>query len=79
MPQRNLTFKGENRWQAPPIVISGGSVTIEFDESELPGGNGRFGDQSKKIRRVEVTGGGLNFAEDTPNGQVTVKVYYGTP
>ena len=63
----------------PPIVITGGSVSIEFDPGKLQGNNGRFSNQDKKIRRVEVTGDGLNFAEDTPNGKVTVTIYYGNP
>ena len=63
----------------PPIVITGGSVSIEFDPGKLQGNNGRFSNHEKKIRRVEVTGDGLNFAEDTPNGKVTVTIYYGNP
>ncbi len=63
----------------PPIIITGGSVTIEFDEGQLQGSNGKFGNQHKKIKRVEVTGDGLNFAEDTPDGKVTVKIHYGNP
>ena len=63
----------------PPIVVSGGSVTIEFDSSELKGSNGRHSNANKKIKRVEVTGDGIDFAENTPNGKVTVKIYYGNP
>ncbi len=64
----------------PPIIVSGGSVTLEFDESQLPkNGNGKRYNANKKIKRVEVTGDGINFAENTPNGQVTIKIYYGNP
>jgi len=63
----------------PPIVVTGGSITIDFDPSQLQGNNGRFGNQNKKIKRVEVTGDGVNFAQNTPNGQVTIKIYYGNP
>ncbi|HEV2862233.1 MAG TPA: hypothetical protein VGX48_14575 [Pyrinomonadaceae bacterium] len=63
----------------PPIVVTGGSVSIDFDQSQLQGSNGRFNNQNKKIKRVEVTGDGINFAENTPNGQVTIKIYYGNP
>ena len=62
----------------PPIVITGGSVTIEFDPSQLqPVGNGKHTNANKKIKRVEITGDGINFAQDTPNGKVTIRVIYG--
>ncbi len=63
----------------PPIVVTGGSVSIDFDPGQLQGSNGRFNNQNKKIKRVEVTGDGINFAQSTPNGQVTIKIYYGNP
>ncbi len=64
--------------QDPPIVVSGGSVTIEFDANIFrANGNGRHSNANKKIRRVEVTGDGINFAQDTPNGKVTITIYYG--
>ena len=63
----------------PPIVVTGGSISIDFDHSQLQGNNGRFGNQNKKIKRVEVTGDDVNFAQNTPNGQVTIKIYYGNP
>ncbi len=63
----------------PPIVVTGGSISIDFDPGTLQGNNGRFGNQNKKIKRVEVTGDGINFAENIPNGQVTIKIYYGNP
>jgi hypothetical protein len=62
----------------PPIIITGGSVTLEFDQSQLPSdGNGKHSNPNKKIRRVEITGDGINFAQDTPNGKVTITVIYG--
>jgi hypothetical protein len=62
----------------PPIIITGGSVTIEFDSGQLPSvGNGKHSNPNKKIRRVEITGDGINFAQDTPNGKVTITVIYG--
>ncbi len=62
----------------PPIVITGGSVTIEFDQSQFQsGGNGRHTNANKKIKRVEITGDGIDFAQDTPNGKVTIRVIYG--
>jgi hypothetical protein len=62
----------------PPIIITGGSVTIEFDPGTFPAnGNGRHSNANKKIKRVEITGDGINFAQDTPNGKVTIRVIYG--
>lgn len=64
----------------PPIIITGGSVTIEFDQSLLKAnGNGKFNNANKKIKRIEVTGDSINIAEDIPNGRVTIKVYFGNP
>ena len=62
----------------PPIIITGGSITVEFDKSQLPEQpNGKHHNANKKIKRVEVTGDGINFNETVPNGKVTIKIYYG--
>lgn len=62
----------------PPIIITGGSVTIQFDPSQIPPvGNGKHSNPNKKIKRVEITGDGIDFAQDTPNGKVTIRVIYG--
>ena len=61
----------------PPIIITGGSVTIDFDKStfkEQTDGKHRHAD--KKISRIEITGDGINFAEDTQTGKVTVKIFF---
>ena len=64
----------------PPIIISGGSVTIEFDLSQFQGdGYGRFYNERKEVKRVEVISDGVNIAEHIPDGKVVIKVYYGTP
>ena len=64
----------------PPIIITGGSITIEFDPNQLtPAGAGKFSNQSKKITRVEITGDGINFAQDTPTGKVTITIHYRDP
>ena len=65
----------------PPIVVNGGSVTIEFDTTIFtPNGNGKHSNPNKKIRRVEVNVEGQNPQSiDVPNGKVTVKIHYGNP
>jgi hypothetical protein len=66
--------------QDPPIVISGGSVTIEFDDSVFrPLGPGKHANANKKIKRVEISGDGINFAQDTPTGRVVIIIHYGDP
>lgn len=62
----------------PPIIISGGSITINFDESQVPRqGDGKFINPNKRIKRVEVTGDGIDFEQNVVNGKVTIKIYYG--
>lgn len=64
----------------PPIVISGGSVTIEFDGNVFQQlGRGRHGNFDKKIRRVEIRGDGINISQDTPDGRVVILIHYGDP
>jgi hypothetical protein len=62
----------------PPIIVSGGSVTLEFDATQLPpNGSGKHFNANKKITRVVVTGDGISFDESIPNGKVTVTIHYG--
>jgi hypothetical protein len=64
----------------PPIIIQGGSVTIEFDVSQLVSANGKFGNSQKVIKRVEITGTDIQNYDQTPTGNnVTIKVTYGNP
>lgn len=64
----------------PPIVVSGGSVTLEFDDSQLPpDGNGKRYNPNKKIRSVEVAINGNTQTFDVPNGKVTVTIRYSNP
>jgi hypothetical protein len=61
----------------PPIIITGGSVTIEFDDDQIKKvGPGKHHHPGKKIRRVMVKGGGLDIDEPVANGQVTITIYY---
>jgi hypothetical protein len=71
----------------PPIVVSGGSVTVQFDKKQLS--ESADGKQHhhphKKISRIEITGGDLDFTGDpksgfagtTESGKITVKIFYG--
>jgi hypothetical protein len=61
----------------PPIIITGGSVTVEFDPSQLQGGNGHHHHPNKKIKRIEVTGDGLNINHNVSDPQVKITIYYG--
>jgi len=70
----------------PPIIVTGGSVTIEFKTEDFSpngtaaNGSKRQSNSNKKITRVEVSGDNLqSYAADIPNGKVTVTIYYGTP
>ena len=63
----------------PPIIITGGSVTLQFDSSQLtPAGNGKHSNAGKKIKHVTVERGGTKvYDEDVPDGRVTITVSYG--
>ena len=65
----------------PPIVISGGSITIEFDDNQLtPVGSGKHANPNKKISRIEITGDGVDPIDlNVPSGKVTVKIHYDDP
>ena len=67
----------------PPIIVQGGSVTIQFDASQLVPDNpftGLFSNSQKVIKRVEITGTGITNYDETPTGNnVTVKITYGNP
>ena len=65
----------------PPIIIQGGSVTIQFDASQLvAAGVGKFSNGQKVIKRVEITGVDIQNYDQTPTGNnVTVKITYGNP
>jgi len=65
----------------PPIIITGGSVTVQFDVSQLAAaGIGRFGNDQKVIKRVQITGTGIqNYDQNTTGNNVTVTITYGNP
>jgi hypothetical protein len=65
----------------PPIIVQGGSVTIQFDVSQLVStSTGTFSNGSKVIKRVEITGTDIQNYDQTPTGNnVTIKITYGNP
>lgn len=62
----------------PPIIITGGSITIDLDPNNFKNqGNGKYANQDKRITRVEITGDGMQpIAQDINNGKCVIKVYY---
>lgn len=64
--------------QDPPIVVSGGSVTIDLNEEIFtPSGKNQRSNPNKKIKSVEVTINGNTQTFDVPSGKVTVTIRYG--
>ena len=64
----------------PPIIITGGSVNLTFDEDTLPGASGTHSNAGKKIRHVKVVIDDTTvYDDDTPNGKAEITVTYGTP
>jgi hypothetical protein len=63
----------------PPIIITGGSVTVDFGSNHSQfqnDGRGKHKHDDKTIERIEVIGDGLNIDEAIADGKVTVKIYY---
>ncbi len=66
----------------PPIIITGGSVTVEFDEGQLQKeSNGKFRNANKKIRTVLIEGDYDRQTGKVTNGNVKITISYdnGTP
>ena len=65
----------------PPIIVSGGSVTIRIPVGIFPdllGGD--FTNPLKEIKRVEITGSGIENYTATANGtDITIRIEYGDP
>lgn len=65
----------------PPIIISGGSITIEFPTSvflEESPQRGKFKNQNKVIRRIEISGSGVeNFDAIVNSSDVVIKIHFG--
>jgi hypothetical protein len=66
----------------PPIIVQGGSVTVDFGSSHgqfQHDGKGKHHNADKQIKRIEITGDGLDINETLPTGKVTIKIHYSTP
>lgn len=64
----------------PPIVVTGGSVIVEFNEDHLPRETkGRFRNSTKKIKRIEITGDYDPATGLVRNGDIVIKIYYNNP
>jgi hypothetical protein len=65
----------------PPIIISGGSVTIKLPVNIFPGLlGGDFTNPLKEIKRVEITGSGIrNYSESASGSDITITIEYGNP
>lgn len=65
----------------PPIVVSGGSVTIEFDPTTFGDpGEGRYSNQEKVIKRVEIVGTDItNYDKAATGTDITIRITYGNP
>ena len=65
----------------PPIIITGGSVSIRIPGGiflGLPGGD--FTNQQKQIKRVEISGSSLpNYSETADGTDITIRIEYGNP
>ena len=48
----------------PPIIITGGSVNLQYDPATLPGSGGRHSNAGKKIRQTshDLQDSGIHFA-----------------
>lgn len=65
----------------PPIIITGGSVTIRIPGNIFPGlSGGDFTNQQKQIKRVEITGSSLpNYSQSANGTDITIRIEYGNP
>ncbi|HYH86178.1 MAG TPA: hypothetical protein VEX60_12045 [Pyrinomonadaceae bacterium] len=64
----------------PPIIITDGSVTVDFGTSHghfQANGQGQYRRTDKRITRIQITGDGLDINEDLATGDVMIKVFYG--
>lgn len=65
----------------PPIIVSGGSVTLKIPGGIFAGLLGiDFTNQQKQIKRVSITGSGLpNYDENASGTDITITIECGNP
>ena len=65
----------------PPIIVSGGSVTLRIPGGVFAGLHGiDFNNPQKQIKRVVITGSGLPNYDESANGtDITISIECGTP
>ena len=65
----------------PPIIVTGGSVTIRIPSGIFPGlPGGDFTVPQKEIKRVEISGSGIpNYSEPATGQEITIRIDYGNP
>jgi hypothetical protein len=65
----------------PPIIVSGGSITITIPAElfeGLPAGD--FINPLKQITQVEITGSGIqNYSGQATGKDITIRIEYGNP
>lgn len=61
----------------PPIVITGGSVSIEFDDLNFQRLGRTFKKDDKLIDRIEITGEGISpITQSFNNGKCVISIFY---
>ncbi|MCA1620873.1 MAG: hypothetical protein LC795_16500 [Acidobacteria bacterium] len=62
----------------PPILVSGGSVTLKVKADELPEqSKGHYYSPDRKLRRITISGDGVTYSKDFPTGDgVTIKIFF---
>ena len=62
----------------PPIVVTGGSVTLKFKADEMPEqSKGQHHNPDRTLKRITISGDGLNESFDFPTGKgVTIKIFW---
>lgn len=65
----------------PPIVVSGGSISISIPKELFLGLlGGDFTNPLKEIKRIEITGTGIpNYSETATGQDITIRIEYGNP
>lgn len=62
----------------PPIVVSGGSVTLKYKADEMKEeSKGLLRNPDKTLKRITISGDGFNESFDFPTGQgVTIRIFW---